>query len=85
MQVFIVGHLQGQGVWVCCHLADELIMAKHTEPPHHGVVLHTAPAQLEPVGRGEVDGLRQVVAVVEAGVVAAGEGDDELAGVLVRR
>ena len=36
-----------------------------------------------PVGRGEVDRLGEVEALVEAGVVRSGQGDDELAGVLV--
>ena len=41
------------------------------------------PSHLQPVWWGEVDGLRQVVALVEPGVVGAGEGDDELTGTLV--
>ena len=41
------------------------------------------PANLEPVGRRKVDGLRHVVAVVEAGVVGPGERDYKLSGILV--
>ena len=52
-------------------------------PPHQAVVLHTLPADLQPVGRGKVDRLGQVKAMVKAGMIGPGEGDDELAGVLV--
>lgn len=36
-----------------------------------------------PVGGAEIDGLGEVVALVEAAVVRPGEGDDEFAGALV--
>jgi len=65
------------------HLADELIVTEHAEAAHEAVVLHTLPPDLQPVGRREIHRLRHVVPVVEAGVVAAREGDDELPGVLV--
>ncbi len=65
------------------HLADELIVAEHAEAAHQAVMLDALAPNLEPVGRRKVDRLRHVVAVVEAGVVAAGERDDELPGVLV--
>ena len=41
------------------------------------------PANLKPVGRGKVNGLRHVVAVVEAGVVGPGERNNKLPGILV--
>ena len=65
------------------HLADELIVAEDTEATHQAVVLDALAPNLEPVGRRKVDRLRHVVAVVEAGVVTARKGDDELPGVLV--
>ena len=40
-------------------------------------------AGTHPVSGAEVDGLGEVVALVEAGVVAAREGDDKLARVLI--
>ena len=58
-------------------------MAEDAEPAHEAVVLQTFAPNLQPVGRGKVDRLGHVVAVVEAGVVAAREGDDKLAGVLI--
>ena len=58
-------------------------MAEDAEPAHEAVVLQTLAPNLQPVGRGKVDRLGHVVAVVEAGVVAAREGDDKLAGVLI--
>ena len=50
--------------------------------PHY---IHTRGRHSEthPVSGAEVDGLGEVVALVEAGVVAAREGDDELARVLI--
>jgi hypothetical protein len=61
----------------------KLIVAEDAVPPHEGVVLDALPAHGEPVRRGEVDGLRQVVAVVESGVIGPRESYHELPGVLV--
>ena len=58
-------------------------MAENAVSPHEWVVFDAFPSHLQPVWWGEVDGLRQVVALVEPGVVGAGEGDDELTGTLV--
>ena len=65
------------------HLAHQLVVTEDAVAPHLGVVFHALAPHLQPVGRRKVDGLGQVVAVVEAGVVAAREGDHELAGMLV--
>ena len=46
-------------------------------------MLDALPADLQPVGGREVDRLREVEALVEPGMVGAGEGDDELTGVLI--
>ena len=46
-------------------------------------MLDALPAHFQPIRRSKVDGLSEVVAVVEPCVVAAGERDHELAGVLV--
>lgn len=65
------------------HLADQLIVAEHAEAAHQAVVLNTLAPNLNPVRWGKVDRLGQIVAVVEARVIASREGDDKLPGVLV--
>ena len=50
---------------------------------HERVVLDTLAAHLQPIRRSKVDGLGQVVAMIEARVIRARERDHELAGVLV--
>ena len=68
----------------CIHTwVDGQLLNPSRLPPHQAVVLHTLPADLQPVGRGKVDRLGQVKAMVKAGMIGPGEGDDELAGVLV--
>lgn len=58
-------------------------MAEDAIATHQRVVLDTLSAHFQPVRRGEVNGLGEVVAVVEAGMVAAGKRDHELSGALV--
>lgn len=58
-------------------------MAEDAIATHQRVVLDALPAHFQPVRRGEVNGLGEVVAVVEAGVVAAGKRYHELSGALV--
>ena len=47
-------YLECERLGVCRHLADQLIMTEHTEPPHHAVVLHTLPTQLNRVVIGQI-------------------------------
>ena len=46
-------------------------------------MLNALPAHFQPIWWCKVDGLCQVVALVEAGMVGAGKRDHELPGVLV--
>ena len=76
-------HLQRQLVGLGRHLADEFVVAEDAVASHQRVMLHAFPPHLQPVGRSEVDGLGEVVSVIEAGVVGSREGYHELARVLV--
>jgi hypothetical protein len=62
------------------HGADQQLV-RHDRVAHEAAVALDGQAAVpEPVGRGEVDRLRAVEAVVEAAVVGAREGHHELAG-----
>ena len=54
-----------------------------TLPSHHGVVFDTLSSHLQPIRGRKVNGLRQIVTLVEAGVIGAWKRDHEFAGVLV--
>ena len=65
------------------NLAHQLVVREDAEAVQLRVVLHALAALLQPVGRSEIHGFGEVVALIEPAVVSPRKGHHELARVLV--
>ena len=76
-------NLQSQFFCICCHFANQLVVAKDAVTSHERIMIDAFPTHFKPIWRGKIDSLGQVVTLIETSMVSSWECDNKFPCVLI--